>query len=124
MPIFIPEHIRNLKPYRAGKSIGELKRERGLKKIVKLASNENPLGPSPLGMQAGRKALRNAHRYPDPKCPELVHALAKHFGRSSEEFICASGIDSLINVAIAALSCEGDEIITSASSFIGIPVNA
>ncbi len=123
MPVFIPNHIQQLKPYRAGKPIAELRRERKLKKIIKLASNENPLGPSPKAMQAVRRALRECHRYPDPGAYELTTALAKKYGRRPQEIFCAAGIDSIIGSVITAFSQEGDEVLTSEGTFIGVYVN-
>jgi len=123
MPVLIPDHIRKLVPYRAGKPMSELKREQGLKKIVKLASNENPIGPSSKAMQAVRKALRQSHRYPDPSAHELVLALAKRHKRPPEEIFCGSGIDSIIGSLITAFSKEGDEVLTSEGTFIGFFVN-
>ena len=60
MPL-VPDHIESLKPYRAGKSIAELKREKGIDRIIKLASNENPLGPSPLAIKNCKNYLNNSH---------------------------------------------------------------
>src|SRR4051812_14005582 len=64
MPLHAPEYIRSLVPYVPGKPIEETQREFKLKRVIKLASNENPLGPSPKGKQAIQKALKSAHRYP------------------------------------------------------------
>ena len=65
MPL-VPKHIQDLQPYKAGKPIDELRRELGLKRIVKLASNENPLGVSPLAKEAIQKAIADVNRYPSP----------------------------------------------------------
>jgi len=65
MPL-VPQHIKDLVPYKAGMSIDDLKKEFKPKKIVKLASNENPLGPSPLAVKAMQASLAGMHRYPNP----------------------------------------------------------
>ena len=67
MMIKIPKHIKNLSFYKAGKPIEELAREKGLEKIVKLASNENPLGPSPKAIEAIINHINSLHRYTSPK---------------------------------------------------------
>jgi histidinol-phosphate aminotransferase len=78
MPL-VPKHIEMLEPYQAGKSIAELKLELNLKRIVKLASNENPLGASPKAVQAMAASLAEIHRYPNPDCYGLRRALADRF---------------------------------------------
>ncbi len=121
--VSIPEHIKRLKPYRPGKSISELAREKGLTRIVKLASNENPLGPSPKAMEAVGQALRETHRYCDPSAFDLVTAISRRFDRQPAEIITGHGTDSLIGYAITAFTDAGDEVLTSEGTFIGIYVN-
>ncbi len=120
----IPEYIHGLKPYRPGKPITELAREKGLTRIVKLASNENPLGPSPKAMEAVEQALSETHRYCDPAAYELVAAISRRFNRLPQEIITGHGSDSLIGYLIMAFSDVGDEVLTSEGTFIGIYVNA
>src|SRR3990167_8872487 len=69
--------VRGLEPYRPGKPIEELEREYGVTNAIKLASNENPLGPSPRALEAARRALRDIHRYPDDNGFALKQALAR-----------------------------------------------
>lgn len=121
--IVIPEYIEALKPYIPGKPIHELKRERGLTKIVKLASNENPLGPSPKALEVIEKHLQDLHYYPDAKAYDLVTALSKKYDRKSQEIICGNGIDSLLGYIIQAFSNKDDEILTCNGTFIGLYVN-
>jgi histidinol-phosphate aminotransferase len=64
----VSAEILNLVPYKPGKPIAETQREYGLTEVYKLASNENPLGPSPKAVAAIQKSLSNQHRYPDPSC--------------------------------------------------------
>ena len=75
----VPPYIETLEPYKPGKPIRELQRETGLTSIVKLASNENPLGPSPKALAALRRALASVHRYPDSAGHELTRKLAVRF---------------------------------------------
>jgi histidinol-phosphate aminotransferase len=122
--IQIPEIIRTLIPYKAGKPIEELAREKGLTKIVKLASNENPLGPSPKAIEAIKQNLEDLHRYTNPSAYELVHAIAKKINRKPEQIVTGAGSDSLLQYIITAFSGEKDEIVTSEGTFIGWYVNA
>ncbi len=118
-----PDYIRNLTPYQSGKLISELAREKGLKRIVKLASNENPLGCSPLALKAVQESLNGAYRYVDPGAYELTTALSEYHGRPRKEIICGAGIDSLMSYIIAAFSDVDDEILTGEATFIGVFVN-
>lgn len=122
--IKIPEFVKNLKPYQAGKPIEELAREKNLKRIVKLASNENPLGPSLKALEAIKKALPQLHRYTDPTSHETVQAIAKKYDIQPQHIICGHGTDSLLAYIINAFTQEDDEILTSEGTFIGIYVNA
>ncbi len=122
--IEIPKHIHELKPYKAGKPIEELAREKGIKKIVKLASNENPLGPSPKAMEVINKHLKELHRYTNPSSYKLVNAIAKKYNKKPEQIVTASGSDALLQYMITAFSDEDDEMLTSEGTFIGWYVNA
>jgi histidinol-phosphate aminotransferase len=121
--IKIPGHVVNLKPYKAGKPIEELQREKGLKKIVKLASNENPLGPSPLAADAVLSHLSELHRYTDPSAYKLVHKIAEKYNKKTEQVVTGSGSDSLLQYIVTAFSDNDDEILTSEGTFIGWYVN-
>ena len=121
--IKIPEHIRKLKPYKAGKPIEELMREKNIQTVVKLASNENPLGPSPKAVEAIKNHLKDLHRYPNPSGFKLVNAVAEKYNKKPEQIICSSGSDSLIQYIITAFSDEEDELLSSEGTFIGWYVN-
>ncbi|MGB5137094.1 MAG: aminotransferase class I/II-fold pyridoxal phosphate-dependent enzyme [Candidatus Zixiibacteriota bacterium] len=121
--IKIPHHIENLWPYKAGKPISELAREKGLKRIVKLASNENPNGPSPRAITAIQQALPQSHLYVDPGAFELTHAIAREFGKRPTQIVCGHGTDAIIEYILVAFSDAGDEVLTSQGTFIGIYVN-
>lgn len=119
----IPKHTRSLKPYKAGKPIEELAREKKLTRIVKLASNENPLGTSPKALAAIADSLHDLNRYVDPGSTMLVAKLADLYGKTPRQVICGHGTDSLIAYAVNAFTVEGDEILTSQGTFIGIYVS-
>lgn len=123
MGVRIPRHIQLLTPYAAGKPIEELARERNLSRIVKLASNENPLGPSPLALKAVTAALQDGHRYVDPRSHDLLTAASAHFRLSREQIMAGAGTDALISYVVKAFTEEGDEVVTSDGTFIGIYVN-
>ncbi len=121
--IKIPEHIQRLKPYKAGKPIEELAREKGIKKIVKLASNENPLGPSPKAVEEMKKHLNEIHRYTNPSAYKLVNAIAQKYNKRPGQIVTGSGSDSLLQYLITAFSDDDDELLTSEGTFIGWYVN-
>ena len=121
--IKILDRIKNLSPYKAGKPISELAREKNLKKIIKLASNENPLGPSPKAVEAIKENIWNLHRYVDPSANEMVTAISEKYNIQPQHIICGNGTDSLIADIVAAFSDPGDEVLTSEGSFIGIYVS-
>lgn len=121
--IKIPEFVKNLIIYRAGKPIEELAREKNLKRIVKLASGENPIGPSPKALEAIRESLLNLNRYTDPASHELVMAIAEKYNIQSNHIICGHGTDSLLAYIVSAFTNESDEILSSEGTFIGIYVN-
>ncbi|UCE23342.1 MAG: histidinol-phosphate transaminase [Candidatus Zixiibacteriota bacterium] len=122
--IRIPEFVSKLTPYKVGKPIEELAREKKLERIVKLASNENPLGPSPRAVEAIQNALGQLNRYTDPTSHELVQALARKYSIQPEHIVCGHGTDSLIAYVINAFTEEKDEILTCEGTFIGIYVSA
>jgi histidinol-phosphate aminotransferase len=121
--IRIPHHIQILQPYIAGKPIEELAREKNLTHIVKLASNENPHGSSPKALAAVSRVLAESFRYVDPGAYELVHKIATKYGLAPDRIICGSGVDALLGYMVKAFTEEGDEVLTSAGTFIGIYVN-
>ncbi|MCL4428271.1 MAG: histidinol-phosphate transaminase [Deltaproteobacteria bacterium] len=107
-----PDYIYKINPYIPGKPIEEVEREKGIKNIVKLASNENPLGPSPLALKAIKSYLKNLNRYPDGSGFYLKQELVKIFNLKSENFILGNGSNELIDIA-ARTFCERDENIVS-----------
>ncbi len=113
-----PAHIAGLVPYSPGKPIEEVERELGLADPVKLASNENPLGPSPLALAAAREALADAHRYPDDGAYELRRRLAGAFGVPPEGVVIGAGSSELIALAARAYLAPGDEAVMATPAFV------
>ncbi len=121
MKLTIPEHIRTLVPYPPGKPLEELEREYGISGSIKMASNENSLGPSPKAVQAIAGALANLHRYPDGSCYYLAQALSAKLGVKPEQIVFGNGSDEIIVLLAAALVMPGDEVISSSPSFLVYP---
>jgi histidinol-phosphate aminotransferase len=114
----IPDYIKKLTPYPPGKPIEELEREYGITNSIKLASNENPLGPSPRAMEAVRKKIDSIHRYPDGSCFYLKQRLGEYHRLSTDHFIVGNGSNELIEFLIRALIRPGDEVVMGDPSFI------
>ena len=116
--------IRTLAPYVPGKPIEELERELGISGAVKLASNENPLGPSPLAIAAINTAAHGVNRYPDGSSYYLREALAAHWGVPSDWIAVGSGSNDLIDVLCRIHLEPGDEAILSHPSFVMFAIAA
>jgi len=112
----IPEYLRGLPVYVPGRPIKEVERELKIH-AVKLASNENPLGPSPKAMEAARAVLGDSHRYPDGGTLRLREKVAAMHGVSPEEIFVALGSSELIDLASRVLLRQGLEGITSEGSY-------
>lgn len=106
-----------IKPYEPGKPIEEVERELGLTDVVKLASNENPLGPSPAALKAVAKQLDRLHYYPDGNCYQLRMALAKKFGIDPDEVIIGNGTDELLTLITIAYINPDDEAVMAQPTF-------
>jgi histidinol-phosphate aminotransferase len=116
---FIPDNIARLARYQPGKPVEELERELGITGAIKIASNENPLGPSPLGVDAARRALADAHAYPDDSCHRLRAALAARHGVGPDEIVFGTGSNELISMIVHAFCRPGvDEVVTHEHAFI------
>lgn len=113
----VPIHIQKIQPYKPGKPVEEVERELGIK-AVKLASNENPLGPSPRALEAVRRYLENMERYPDDAGFYLRQKLAAHFKVSMDEVILGSGSSDVLAMAYHSLLRPDSEVLTSEGSFI------
>lgn len=121
---FAPEYIRAIQPYQPGKPISELAREMGLDEdaIVKLASNENPLGTSPLALEAMIQALHNSARYPDGSGFELKQALSKRYGVDSEQIVLGNGSNDVLDLAARVFLKPGAIAIYSQHAFAVYPL--
>ena len=113
----IRREILGITPYVPGKPIEEVQRELGLEEVIKLASNENPFGPSPRAVQAATAALTEIHLYPDGNCYMLKEALAEELGVKPEEIIVGNGCDEVIKLVAEAFFQPGDEIIVADPTF-------
>ena len=105
-------------PYKPGKPIEELKRELGLKEVIKLASNENALGPSPRALKAIRKVLRDLNRYPDSDAFLLKKKLASRLGVKESMIIPGNGSDEIILLALRAFVEGGEEVVVANPTFL------
>jgi len=114
----VKKTILDVKPYVPGKPIEEVKRELGLRNVIKLASNENPYGPSPKVLTAIQKASGDLNRYPDGDCFYLRGALAKRLDIDPKQLIFGNGSDELIVLAVRAFVGEGDEVVMAMPSFL------
>ncbi len=119
-----PGYIRAIAPYQPGKPISELARELGLdpNDIIKLASNENPLGVSPLAMQAIQRALADIARYPDGNGFELKYALSQRYGVDMSQIVLGNGSNDVLELAARAFLVPGLEAIYSQHAFAVYPL--
>lgn len=114
----VPEYIRSLIPYEPGKPIEEVEREYGISGSVKLASNENPLGPSPKALAAIREKMAELHLYPDGDCFYLKRGLAKKLGVASENLIFGNGSNEIIELAVRTFMRASDEALMAQQAFV------
>ncbi|HZO08961.1 MAG TPA: histidinol-phosphate transaminase [Myxococcota bacterium] len=113
-----PPHLSGLDRFEPGKPIGEVQRELGLRDVVKLASNENPLGPSPLAVEAAHAVLGQVNRYADPQATELRQALARRLEVPVEQILTGNGSVEIIELAARALLGPGDNAVISEHAFV------
>jgi histidinol-phosphate aminotransferase len=117
MPL-VPSYVASLTPYVPGKPIEEVERELGISGVAKLASNENALGPSPLALEAARAAAAKLHLYPDGSAYLLRQAISRSLGVAFEETFVGNGSNELIELLVRTFVLEGEEVLTSAQSFV------
>ena len=115
---FIPEHIRSLAAYAQGKPIRQAASETGLSSIIKLASNENPFGPSPKALAAMRAAAGAGNFYPDNENMELRGKLAERHNISPEHILVTAGTTQFIDIISRTLLAPGLNAVTSEKTFI------
>ena len=123
MPL-VPSYIKKLKSYKPGKPIEEVQRELGLENIIKLASNENPLGPSPKALSAIQNSMIDSHRYPDASGYELRKKLSNRFNVNINNVILGSGSEGIMSTIMRTFLLNDDEIVSAMNSFIGFRVLA
>jgi histidinol-phosphate aminotransferase len=123
MSIRIPEYIQNLKAYTPGRPIADVMQQYGLEHVVKLASNENPLGPSPKAVEEMRKSLWEMHYYPNGG-RTIREAIAAKNGLEVDQVIAGSGSEGVMNTFMRTFLEVGDEVVTSEGTFTGFYVLA
>lgn len=115
----IRSNVLRMEPYSPGKPISEVQRELGLSRVIKLASNENPLGPSPKAVEAVRQAATRMHSYPDGAAFELKEAISRHFGLPTNQVVLGNGSDELIHLlGLVFLGSSEDEVVVGDPSFV------
>jgi histidinol-phosphate aminotransferase len=114
----VPENVQKLRPYQPGKPVEELERELGITGAIKIASNENPLGPSPRAIEAARRAVAGVHFYPDD-CFQLRRELSMRLGVGPSELCFGAGSEEIIHMVVQAF-CRPkvDQVLTHQYAFI------
>lgn len=115
----VRETILAIKPYIPGKPVDEVQRELGLDDVIKMASNENPLGPSPRAVAALTGTLREVHVYPDAGCTLLKQELARRLDLDPGQIVIGNGSDEVLRLVGQAFIREGDEAVIPAPTFAG-----
>jgi histidinol-phosphate aminotransferase len=122
MPL-VPPYIDALSPYEPGRSVEDVRRAYGIDRVAKLASNENPLGSSPLALEAIQRHMQVLNYYPNGGL-DLRNVLAEEYDVKVENVIAGSGSDSIMSNIIRTFLCDEDEVLTTESAFIGFQVLA
>ena len=116
-------HITGIHPYVPGKQVADIRREYGIDDVVKMASNENPLGPSPAALEVVREHTSELHIYPDGAVHDLKHAVADFHDVPVDHVICGNGSDQLLRLAVQTLARAGeDHGVVSRHSFGAYPI--
>jgi histidinol-phosphate aminotransferase len=119
-----PLAVQQLQPYVPGKPLEELQREYGVREAIKLASNENPLGSSPLAMAAIGRQLRGLERYPDDSGFTLKSRLAAKHGVAADQVVLGNGSSNVLDLAVRAFAAPGSNVVFSQHAFILYPIIA
>jgi histidinol-phosphate aminotransferase len=120
----VGDNILKLHPYSPGKPIEDVKRELGLERVIKLASNENSLGPSARAMEAMQKAIGRVHLYPDAACYDLRKAVTDRLEVRGDQLIFGNGSDEIIFLLGVTFLTPGDELIQADPSFVRYEASA
>jgi histidinol-phosphate aminotransferase len=118
MTFKIPEHVLRIAPYVPGKPVEEAARQTGLADIVKLASNENPLGPSPRAVEAARDAILRGNRYPDGSGYALRQSLAARHGFPASQVVLGNGSTELVEIVAKTLLGNGRTAVVADHAFV------
>ena len=118
MTLHVHPDIQSLSPYVPGKPIEELQRELGLSHVIKLASNENPLGPSPKAVAALAAGSETLHRYPDGGAYRLRQAIADRWKVTSDHVILGNGSDEILGLLARTFLAPGDEAVMADHTFV------
>lgn len=118
----VSPEVASLRPYEPGKPIDEVRRELGIEHPVKLASNENAWGPSPAAVKAIAEAAKEVHLYPDGAAFHLRAALSEHLGVEPARIVFGNGSNELIELVVRAFVLAGDNVVTSALSFVAYKI--
>lgn len=113
----IRDEILSLTPYIPGRHIKAVEAELGITDIIKMASNENPMGPSPRAVEAAMEAVRESNSYPDPHCTYLREALAKHLQVGEQNLIFGNGAHEMIFLLTSTFLKPGEEAVIPLPSF-------
>ena len=118
MGIRVPDYIAKLQPYPPGKPLEELEREYGIRDSIKLASNENPLGSSPLALKAIQDHLKKLRFYPDGSCFYLRQRLGQRLGVDDASIVLGNGSNEIIDLLIRTFLQPGEEVLMSEPTFL------
>lgn len=118
MPIRVHPNIAKLVPYSPGKPLDEVERELGIRGAVKLASNENPLGPSPKALAALTEGKETVHLYPDGGAHHLTRALADQWKVDANQIVVGNGSDEILSLLVKAFVTPGDEAVMADHTFV------
>jgi histidinol-phosphate aminotransferase len=124
MKLKIPDYIQAIAPYVPGKPMDALEREYGITDSIKLASNENPLGPSPKALAAIQACLSGLHRYPDGAGHGLTRKIARTYGVPPDNVVIGNGSDDIIALLARALIQPGDQVVVPCPSFLMYDITA
>jgi histidinol-phosphate aminotransferase len=119
----VPPYIESLRPYEAGRTIESVRKQYGLTRIAKLASNENPLGASPKAVEAMHRSLDSLNLYPNGGL-DIREVLAAEYDVKLDNVIAGSGSEGIMSNIIRAFLCDDDEVLTTDAAFIGFQVLA
>ncbi|MCX6153993.1 MAG: histidinol-phosphate transaminase [Candidatus Kapabacteria bacterium] len=120
--IEVPRHIIDLQPYKPGRLIEDIQKEYGFERVIKLASNENPLGVSPLAIQAMINSIHQLNRYPDIASMTLRTKLSEFFHIETSCIITGHGSEAIIQTLMRTFLNDDDEAITVTGTFVGFYV--